>query len=149
MPLADRSIRRQAINPRKLHPVDWALGYPFVPEQKIDVGHRLETAVFLHWRRQRKDLGYLSDDKEIDLVIGIDKPESLINVAQSVTEHRTWEREISALQSIGASHPDAARVLVVGDAAGRQPPAGIDLVEAWQYLIQPNSSAGRPGLPSP
>jgi len=48
------------MNPKKLRPVDWALGYPFVPEQIIDPGCKLEPAVFLHWRRQREDLAYLS-----------------------------------------------------------------------------------------
>jgi predicted AAA+ superfamily ATPase len=60
LPLADRSIRKQAINRKKLHVVDWALGYPFVPERTIDVGRKLESAVYLHCRRQREDLGYLA-----------------------------------------------------------------------------------------
>lgn len=134
LPLADRSIRRQAINPKKLHPVDWALGYPFVPEQTIDLGHRLETAVYLHWRRQRKDLGYFSDDREVDLVVNIEKPELLVNVALSVVQPSTWEREIAGLHGGGARWPGAARVLVVRDAGERQTPAGVKLVEAWQYL---------------
>src|SRR5271154_6758622 len=49
--------------------VDWALGYPFEPEQTIDPGCKLETAVFLHWRRQRDDLAYLNADREVDLVV--------------------------------------------------------------------------------
>ena len=51
--IADRSLRKRSMNPKKLHPVDWALGYPLVPEQLIDAGRKLETAGFLHWRRSR------------------------------------------------------------------------------------------------
>jgi predicted AAA+ superfamily ATPase len=57
LPVAERSIRKRAMNPKKLHGVDWALGYPLVPEPFINSGHKLETAIYLHWRRQREDLG--------------------------------------------------------------------------------------------
>jgi uncharacterized protein len=57
--VAEPSIRKQAMNPKKLHGVDWALGYPLVPEPFINAGHKLETAIYLHWRRQREDLAYL------------------------------------------------------------------------------------------
>ena len=51
-------LRKQAVKHRKkLHAIDWALAYPFVAEPTIDVGKKLEAAVFLHWRRQREDLG--------------------------------------------------------------------------------------------
>lgn len=36
------------MNPKKLHPVDWALGYPLEPEPFIDVGHKLKTAICTH-----------------------------------------------------------------------------------------------------
>ena len=48
LPVAERSVRKRAMNPKKLHAVDWALEYPLVPEPFIDVGHKLETAVYLH-----------------------------------------------------------------------------------------------------
>jgi uncharacterized protein len=99
--MADRSLRKRSMNPKKLHPVDWALGYPLVPEQLIDAGRKLETAVFLHWRRQREDLAYLSADREIDLVVNVERPEVLINVALSVAQPEAWEREIAALSAAG------------------------------------------------
>ena len=69
LPVAERSLRKQAMNPKKLHAIDWALAYSFVAEPSIDVGKKLETAVLLHWRRQREDLGYLAGDREADLVV--------------------------------------------------------------------------------
>ena len=115
--------------------MDWALGYPFVPEATIGAGRKLETAVYLHWRRQRRDLGYWADETEVDLVVNIEEPQLIANVALSVAQPRTWEREIAALQSAGAKWPRAARVLIVGDAGERKAPAAIELVEAWQYLL--------------
>jgi predicted AAA+ superfamily ATPase len=135
LPIAERSLRKRSANPKKLHSVDWSLGYPFVPERLIDVGRRLETAVFLHWRRQREDLGYFAGSREIDLVIGVDQPEVFINVAWSVTETPTWEREIFALEWAAARRPGAQCTLVVHERVQRQPPAGIQVVDAWRYLL--------------
>jgi uncharacterized protein len=135
VPVAERSLRKQSANPKKLHAVDWALGYPFVPERQIDVGRRLESAVFLHWRRQREDLGYRGGAREIDLVVGIDRTELLINVSHSVTQAQTWEREIAALEWAAVKAPEAQLLLVVHERAERNPPGGIQLVDAWRYLL--------------
>jgi predicted AAA+ superfamily ATPase len=140
LPVADRSIRKQAINPKKLYAIDWALGYTFVPEQTIDKGRKLESAIYLHWRRQREDLGYLAGDGAIDLVVNIERPEALINVALSVVQQAAWEREVSALASRAIKTSKVARTLVVHTAPAREPPTGIDVVEAWRYLLDlPNS----------
>ena len=134
LPIADRSIRKQAMNPKKLHAVDWALGYPFIPEQTIDVGRKLESAVFLHWRRQREDLAYMAGDHEIDLVVNGENPEILINVAYSVVQPATWEREMRALSWAAEKWPQAKRLLVVHEGAGQATPPGIETIEAWRYL---------------
>lgn len=133
--VAERSVRKQAVNPRKLHAVDWSLGYPFVPEKRIDVGHKLETAVFLHWRRQRQDLGYFGGEREIDLVLHPDRPQAVINVAFSVTQPQTWDREIGALEAAVVRAPDAERILIVHERPQRALPKSIQLVDAWRYLL--------------
>jgi len=48
--VAERSVRKQAMNPKKLHAIDWALALPFVAAAAVDAGRKLESAVFLHWR---------------------------------------------------------------------------------------------------
>lgn len=135
LPVAERSLRKQAVNPKKLHAIDWALAYPFVAEPRIDVGRKLETAVFLHWRRHREDLGYLAGEREVDLVVNRDRPEHLINVAYSVSASETWAREIAALEEAGARFPRAKRVLVAHEVGTRRPPAGIRVTDAWRYLM--------------
>lgn len=134
LPVAERSLRKQAVNPKKLHTIDWALANPFVAEPKVDVGKKLEAAVFLHWRRQREDLGYLAGGGEVDLVVNRERPEQLINVAYSVTARPTWAREIAALEHGAARFPRAKRVLVAHERASREPPAGVQVVDAWSYL---------------
>src|SRR5205823_11272300 len=39
--VAERSLRKQAMNPKKIHAIDWALAYPFIAEPRIDVGKKL------------------------------------------------------------------------------------------------------------
>jgi predicted AAA+ superfamily ATPase len=135
LPIADRSVRKQAVNPKKLHVVDWALGYPFAPEDLIDAGAKLETAIFLHWRRRREDLAYLGGDHEIDLVVNAEKPESFINIAFSLSRSDTWEREIAGLERLAQKAGDASRVLVTLEQSERRGPAGVEIVEAWRYLL--------------
>jgi len=135
LPVAERSLRKQAVNPKKMHAIDWALALPFVAEPTVDAGKKLETAIFLHWRRQREDLGYLAGEREIDLVVNRDRPEQLINVAYSVTAPRTWAREITALEQGAARFPRATRLLVAHEHATRKPPAGIQVMDAWRYLL--------------
>jgi uncharacterized protein len=136
LPVAERSIRKQAINPKKLHGVDWALGYPLVPEPFIDTGHKLESAVYLHWRRQREDLGYLGEDREIDLVVNPERPEQLVNVALNVSSSQAYEREIGGLQWAAARMPHARKILVVQEMPDREVPKGIEVIEAWRYLLE-------------
>ncbi len=133
VPVAERSLRKQAMRPKKLHVVDWALGYPYRPGAMIDRGWRLENAVFLHHRRQREDLGYRADPVEIDLVVGTRQPEAWINVAWSLADDETWRRETAGL--IEPEGP-VRRVLVARETAGRVAPAGIELVEAWRFLAK-------------
>jgi hypothetical protein len=86
-----------------------------------------QTAVFLHWRRQRDDLADLGGERELDLVVGSHRLETTINVAYSVTDAATWERETAALASAAARAPKASRVLVAHEharrAAGRRAPS--------------------------
>jgi predicted AAA+ superfamily ATPase len=135
LPVAERSIRKRAMNPKKLHGVDWALGYPLVPEPFINVGHKLETAIYLHWRRQREDLGYLGGEREIDLVVNPEQPELLVNVSVHIDRPRVYEREIGGLEWAAGRMPRAKRILVVQEIPARDLPKGIEVIEAWRYLL--------------
>ena len=136
LPVAERSIRKQAVNPKKLFSIDWALAYPFVAEPTVDVGRKLEAAVYLHWRRRTEDLGYLAGEHEVDLVVNRQHPERLVNVAYSVSAAQTWDRETAGLEWAGARFPAARRTLVTHVHGRRRVPPGIELVDAWRYLLE-------------
>jgi hypothetical protein len=130
-PVADRSLRRRAVLPKKVHLVDWALGRVVRPLELLDRGRRLENAVFLHHRRAREDLGYLPGPAEVDLTLGVEQPQAWIHCCWSVGEDTTWARELEALRRPGAP---AVHLLVVHEATSRRPPPGVRIVEAWRHL---------------
>jgi predicted AAA+ superfamily ATPase len=135
LPVAERSIRKRAMNPKKLHGVDWALGYPLVPEPFINFGHKLESAIYLHWRRQREDLGYLGGEREIDLVVNPEQPELLVNVAAHIDRPEVYEREVWGLEWAAGRMPHAKRTLIVQEIPARAMPKGTEVIEAWRYLL--------------
>jgi predicted AAA+ superfamily ATPase len=65
-----------------------------------DLGHRLETAVFLQQRRLSKALFYFADSAEIDLCDG--EGREFVNTCWDLGNPETLERELRAMQ-IGAS----------------------------------------------
>ncbi|MGD0090695.1 MAG: hypothetical protein ABSE73_12315 [Planctomycetota bacterium] len=81
-------------------------------------------------------MGYLAGEREVDLVVNRDLPEQLINVAYSVSQPQTWDRESAALEEAGARFPQAARVLVAHEHTKRKLPAGIQVTDAWRYLLR-------------
>lgn len=132
LPLCDRSLRRQSINPKKIHPVDWSLGFVFTPSRMMDLGHRLETAVALHHLRGgSSNLSYLSGPGEIDLVDERPEGQHWVNSAWSLTQETTWRREEEAFLRPSAC---LTRTLVVREAASRPAPKNTRIVPAWEYL---------------
>jgi hypothetical protein len=135
LPLAAESLRRQAHNPKKLHVIDPGLISAFKANPGRDVGHKLETAVFLEMRRRRKDLYYHADGGEIDLCDG--SGTMFINTCWSLVEAETIEREAAQMALGRRLWPDAdGRLLfheynpgqATSQIAGAQP--------AWRFLTE-------------
>ena len=56
-------------------------------------------------------------------------------MAYSVSASQMWTREIAALEEAAARFPRAKRVLVVHDVGSRSPPSGVQVIDAWRYLL--------------
>ena len=135
LPLAAESLRKQAHNPKKLHVIDPGLISAFKANPGRDVGHKLETAVFLEVRRRRRDLHYHANGGEIDLCDG--SGSMFINTCWSLVEAETIEREAAQMALGRKLWPDAdGRLLyheyapgsVASQIAGAQP--------AWRFLTE-------------
>lgn len=95
MPKQERSLRKQAHNPKKLHVIDPGLIAAFKAIPGRDVGRKLETAVFLEMRRSRKNLFYYANGGEVDLCD--DEGEMFINTCWSLADPATRKRESEAM----------------------------------------------------
>jgi predicted AAA+ superfamily ATPase len=135
LPIQESSIRKQAHNPKKLHVIDTGLVSAFKTHPARDLGHRLETAVFLHRRRHRKALFYYADSVEIDLC----DPEgqAFFNTCWDLGNPETLERETRAMEFGAHRWPSSKGQLLYHEyqkqTLNRLPHAA----PAWKMLLGP------------
>jgi len=63
------SERQRTARPRKYYPIDIALREAVVTRTGLDLGKRLEAAVFLHLRRSHREVCFWRGQGEIDFVV--------------------------------------------------------------------------------
>lgn len=133
LPKQEHSVRKQAHNPKKLHVIDPGLVAAFKAYPGRDMGHKLETAVFLHQRRRRKDLFYYADVAEVDLCDG--EGALFINTCWNLGELETLQREMGSMALGRTRWPKASGKLLYHEyASGVE--KGIPQAEpAWRFLI--------------
>jgi hypothetical protein len=68
-------------------------------------------------------------------VVKPEQTELLINIALDVDASTTDEREIAPLEWAGAQRPQARKILVVKEEPAPAAPSGIEVAEAWRYLL--------------
>ena len=138
LPKQERSLRKQAHNPKKLHVVDPGLVAGFLADPGRDLGHKLETTVFLEMRRRHKDLHYWVNGGEVDLCD--DAGTFFVNTTLRLTDAATAERERAAMALGKKRWPRAEGRLVYHEytPALTRPIPGA--VAAWRFLTE------RPGL---
>ncbi len=140
------SERQRMVNPRKVYPVDPGLIPVFDRTGRSNVGHALETAVFLELERRRCEVTWVKTPggNEVDFLART--PEGaleLIQVCADATEPATAERELRALAEAAAQHPDAKRLLLTltADALPRDTPEGVLARPAWEWMLGPEADA--------
>lgn len=134
LPKREMSLRKQAHNPKKLHVVDTGLIAAFQAFPARDIGHKLETVVFLENRRHCKDLFYYVNGSEVDLCDGEGK--FFVNTCWSLAEKDTLRRESAAMQFGLSRWPRAAGHLVYHEYATGQEQEVTMAMPAWRYLLR-------------
>ena len=133
LPIQEVSIRKQAHNPKKLHVIDTGLVSAFKTHPMRDMGHRLETTLFLHWRRRCKGLFYFADSVEIDLCDG--EGREFLNSCWDLANPETMERESRAM-NFGANRWPAAKGQLVYHEYNPQVMSSIsNSIPAWKVLL--------------
>ncbi|HMM36912.1 MAG TPA: ATP-binding protein [Thermoanaerobaculia bacterium] len=140
------SERQRMVNPRKVYPVDPGLIPVFDRTGRSNVGHALETAVFLELERRRCEVTWVKtpEGNEVDFLART--PENaleLIQVCADASEPATAERELRALAEAAAHHPSAKRLLLTltADALPRDTPKGVLARPAWEWMLEADARA--------
>jgi len=144
LPIQEVSIRKQAHNPKKLHVIDTGLVSAFKTHPMRDMGHRLETTLFLHWRRRCKGLFYFADSVEIDLCDG--EGREFLNSCWDLANPETMERESRAM-NFGANRWPAAKGQLVYHEYNPQVMSSIsNSIPAWKVLLNLTNDSGAGNL---
>lgn len=145
--------RSLADNPRsssKVYAVDPGLFAAFAPASTIDLGQRLETAVFDMLRRtvhsvrngsvSRLLVSEGSRSHEVDFVVGdalLLEPAHLVQVSVGLENEKTRKREIEALEIAMKRFGLGESFIVTMDEEGefRSSAGTVRIVPAWKYLL--------------
>lgn len=133
LPKREASLRKQEHNPKKLHVIDTGLIAAFQAFPSRDMGHKLETVVFLQNRRTRKELFYYANGSEVDLCDG--EGTLFVNTCWSLADAETFRREKAAMELGAAQLPNAEGKLLFHEYVPGQEREVQGAVPAWRYLL--------------
>jgi predicted AAA+ superfamily ATPase len=142
VPVASPSVRVRQVNPRKCYPADPALSAALSFRASEDLGHLLETVVYLELRRRGRSLGYVTTRSgyEVDfLAEDSSGSRELVQVCADLEAPSTRQRELRALEE-GMKETACEKATVVtmteegsAEVGGRT----VRIVPAWRWLLEP------------
>ncbi|NTV83111.1 MAG: ATP-binding protein [Bacteroidales bacterium] len=139
LPRFDYSIRKQAVNLKKIYPADTSFTRHSGSLFSEDRGRLLETVVSNEFRRKGKDLFYWKDvrEREVDFVVceGL-KPLSLIQVCERIEDEKVLKRETAALLLAGDELAVKDLILLTEAVPALPVPNGIRVVSVLDWLIK-------------
>lgn len=97
VPIFRNSIKEEQRNPKKIYAID--NGFKKIYDYAIgqDKSKLYENIVFLHLRRQTKNIYYYKGNQEVDFYAKLDEGEILVNVSYEINHEKTRQREINGL----------------------------------------------------
>lgn len=137
VPIYRNSIKEEQRNPKKIYAID--NGFKKIHDYAIsdDKSKLYENIVFLHLRRQTKEVYYFKQKQEVDFYAKLPEKEVLVNVSYELTDDRTREREVNGLleameyfnlsESYLITRDEEQKILVDGRT--------IHIVPLYQYLL--------------
>jgi uncharacterized protein len=134
------SERQRMVNPRKAYPVDTGLIAVFDRTGRTNVGHALETAVFIELERRRMAITYIRTPggHEVDYLARSPGGEiHLIQVCADATDGDVLEREVRALKEAGELYPNASKhiLTLTRDALPATVPAGMSAQTVYEWML--------------
>ncbi|MGD9554663.1 MAG: ATP-binding protein [Arcobacteraceae bacterium] len=97
LPIYRNSVKEEQRNPKKVYAIDNGFKKIYDYAMGEDKSKLYENIVFLHLRRQTKDLYYFKQNQEVDFYARIESKEYLINVSYIIEDEKTRKRELGGL----------------------------------------------------
>ena len=140
--VASPSARVRQVNPRKCYPIDPALAAAVSFRASGDLGHLLETAVFLELRRRGRSLAYVATRSgyEVDFLAEDFKgSRELVQVCADLASPATRQRELRSLEEGMRETLCEQATLVTLREEGSAEIGGhtVRIVPAWRWLLEP------------
>lgn len=139
--IATDSERQRMVNPRKVYPIDMGLIPVFDRSEKANIGHALETAVYLELERQAADVSYVKSARagyEVDFLARYPSGRTeLIQVCASLEDRRIQEREVRSLVEAASRYRQATLHVITLSAGNRKDvPATVHVHSAAEWLLE-------------
>jgi len=140
--IASRSERARQINPRKCYPIDPALAAATSFPASRDLGHLLETVIYLELRRRGYTVAYVhtGGGHEVDfLAQHTSGHRLLLQVAAEMGSEATRRRELRALEAAMEEEGlDRGIVVTLREEENLETGSGpVRVVPAWRWLLEP------------
>ncbi len=134
IPVFSRSQKKQAVNPKKVYAVDTGIARANSLSFSKDKGRMLENIVFLHLRRQHREIYYFKGDNECDFLVR--EKGSIILAVQVCYElnEENKEREIKGLKEAVKSTGAGRGIIITMDQKDRI--GSIEVMPAREWMRQ-------------
>ncbi|NQX02906.1 ATP-binding protein [bacterium] len=135
------SERQRMVNPRKAYPIDPGLIPIYERVGRDNLGHSLETAVFIELLRRGCEVHYFrtSQGNEVDFhAVDASGTTRLIQVCANASNPATLQREVRSLMEAKAQHPETRTILILLDPlpSGTAVPESVELIPAIQWFLE-------------
>lgn len=139
--LYSASVNKQNTNPRKVYCIDHGLIQAVKPQITEDRGRLLENIIFLHIKRQERELYYYRthNGREVDFIcLDNNRKKDLIQVCWSLKDEKTRQREVSALFTAMEELDIETAIIVTHDEKEviKKDNKRIEVLPAWKFLLQ-------------
>ena len=138
VPIYRNSIKEEQRNPKKIYAID--NGFKKIYDYAItdDMGKLYENIVFLHLRRQTKEVYYFKQNQEVDFYAKLDSKAVLVNVSYEIKDEKTRKRELDGLlEAMEYFHLDSAYLITKDeDSVVEMDGKKVYIVPLYKYLIE-------------
>jgi predicted AAA+ superfamily ATPase len=131
------SIKQEQRNPKKIFAID--SGFKKIYDYAIgeDLSKLYENIVFLHLRRETKEIYYYKGRQELDFYANIEGKKLLINVSVDIQDEKTKKREFKALLEAMEYFNSTEAYLITKDKESVEEIEGkkIKIVPLYKWLL--------------